>query len=173
MMLDEISLETIPHELRRRPQWILWRNVIRNEQITKVPYKVNGDAAASDDPRTWSAFDTVSQKWRLFDSGYEGPGFMFAADDGLCGVDLDGCRDPLTGEVAAWAKEIILALDTYAEVSPSQTGVKLFVLGRSPFDTGKNLKLPKYPSMSGKASIERVAEPVHDKTRRSEPQKLR
>jgi archaellum biogenesis ATPase FlaH len=152
MILDEISLTTIPHTLRSRPHWVLWKNIVRNGQPTKVPFKVNGDPAESNNPQTWSAFDPVSMKWRLYDSGYEGPGFMFAEDDNLCGIDLDGCRDPETGEVAAWAKEIILMFDTYAEVSPSKTGVKLFVVGRSPFDSGKNLKLSGVESMGGKSA---------------------
>jgi hypothetical protein len=44
----------------------------------------------------------------------------------LGGIDLDTCRDPKTGEIAPWAQEIIDRFQTYTEISPSQTGVKLF-----------------------------------------------
>ena len=87
---------------------------------------------------------------------YAGVGFMFGAEPGgFVGVDLDGCRDPDTATVSDWAKEIILKLDSYAEVSPSKSGVKIFVRGRSPFDSGKNLKLDHLGEYGGKkAGIE-------------------
>jgi hypothetical protein len=43
----------------------------------------------------------------------------------IAGFDLDGCRDRNTGDIAAWAREIIERFKTYTEVSPSGTGVKL------------------------------------------------
>ena len=52
-----------------------------------------------------------------------GIGLVFNGD-GLIGVDLDDCRDLATGDMASWASDIIARLDTYCEVSPSQTGVK-------------------------------------------------
>lgn len=38
--------------------------------------------------------------------------------------DLDECRDPETGEVEPWATEVVVSLDTYAEVSPSGEGIR-------------------------------------------------
>jgi hypothetical protein len=47
----------------------------------------------------------------------------------LGGVDLDACRDPATGNFDGWARDVLAPLSTYAEVSPSGTGVKaLFVM---------------------------------------------
>jgi hypothetical protein len=46
----------------------------------------------------------------------------------LGGVDLDSCRDPATGAIAPWAIAIISAIGSYAEISPSGTGVKIFFL---------------------------------------------
>jgi hypothetical protein len=48
--------------------------------------------------------------------------------DGLAlgGVDLDACRDPTSGALAPWAEEVRARLATYAEVSPSGKGIKLF-----------------------------------------------
>src|SRR5262249_17926175 len=48
------------------------------------------------------------------------------------GIDLDDCRDVETGEIKPWAEEIIRDLDSYAEVSPSRTGVKVIVRGAVP-----------------------------------------
>ena len=51
---------------------------------------------------------------------------------GLVGIDLDHCRDPQTGALEPWAQEIIDALNTYGEASPSGEGVRLFLLGKLP-----------------------------------------
>lgn len=45
---------------------------------------------------------------------------------GICGVDLDGCRDPISGQVSDWAREIIKRFDSYTEVSQSGEGVKIW-----------------------------------------------
>jgi len=83
--------------------------------------------------------------------GYDGVGFMFGTEPaGFVGIDLDGCRDPQTGAVAQWARDIIIYMDSYGEVSPSKSGIKIFVRGRSPFDSGKNLKLKDLPAIGGK-----------------------
>jgi primase-polymerase (primpol)-like protein len=70
--------------------------------------------------------------------GYGGIGFVFTPEDDLCGVDLDGCLDPETGEIEGWAQEIIEELDSYTEISPSGTGVHVLVRGTLP--AGRNRK---------------------------------
>ena len=44
----------------------------------------------------------------------------------IAGVDLDACRDAETDSLSPWAAEMKARFGTYAEVSPSGTGVKLF-----------------------------------------------
>src|SRR3712207_2969139 len=46
------------------------------------------------------------------------------------GADLDKCRDPKTGELATWAEAILALAETYAEVSPSGTGLRLIWRGK-------------------------------------------
>lgn len=61
----------------------------------------------------------------------DGVGIFFAPiGDGLnlCGIDLDSCRDVSTGELTPWALEVISKVDSYCEISPSKTGVKIFYL---------------------------------------------
>ena len=43
----------------------------------------------------------------------------------IFGVDLHACRDPETGEVAAWAREVTSRLKTRTEVSPGGAGLHL------------------------------------------------
>ena len=55
--------------------------------------------------------------------------------DGLClgGIDLDRCRDPKTGRIQRWARRILKRFRyTYSEISPSQTGLKVYFLHWTP-----------------------------------------
>ena len=139
----------IPAALRERPQWIMWDQLERDGKPTKIPFRPDGTPAKSNDPATWTTFAEVTA---AFDPDkFTGIGYVFAENDPFVGVDLDGCRDPETGIVSEWAREVILKLDTYAEVSPSATGVKLFGVGVSPFDTGRKIGVPDAPRVCDKS----------------------
>src|SRR2546423_963033 len=78
-------------------------------------------AASSTDPATWSSFAEVVAAV----AGFDGIGFVFSADDPYTGIDLDNC---LAGErMDPQAAAIVIALDSFTEISPSATGVKLIV----------------------------------------------
>jgi hypothetical protein len=144
-----MNFANVPAALRERDQWVLWKNLSRDGEPTKVPVRADGGTAKSTDPTTWASFDRVRT---AFDPAeHAGIGFVFAATDPFVGVDLDGCRDPETGRVAEWAREIVLKFGTYAEVSPSNTGVKLFARGKSPFDRGRKFELPDVERVCTKA----------------------
>jgi len=53
-------------------------------------------------------------------------------------VDLDHCREPPEGEVEPWASGIVERLDSYAEVSPSGTGIRIIAKGTLPPKGRKN-----------------------------------
>ena len=59
--------------------------------------------------------------------GAGGVGLELGEHDGLAigGIDLDTCRDD-SGTLAPWALEVVDRLASYAEVSPSGTGAKVF-----------------------------------------------
>jgi putative DNA primase/helicase len=124
-------IENIPDELKRRKQWVVWQLEPRNGKATKVPYIAGGvGKASSTDLTTWRTFEEAVQ---AFKSGrYNGVGFVFSSEDPFAGVDLDHCRDPETGELEEWAAEIVQELGSYAEVSPSGTGVHIIVRGKAP-----------------------------------------
>ncbi len=148
--------EGIPDELKARPQWVCWRYALDSKgRWTKHPYDPRtGRKAKSTDLLTWSPFEDVLTAHKA--GGYDGVGFMFCSGDPYTGVDLDGCRDPETGEVEAWAAEIVQYLDGYTELSPSGKGLHVIVKGKAP----KALKLPhiemysieRFFTMSGHAA---------------------
>ena len=59
---------------------------------------------------------------------------VLTADDNITGIDLDDCRDPETGELEAWATELVASFGegVYREVSQSGTGVHIIVKGKAP-----------------------------------------
>ena len=124
-------LENIPEELRGRRQWVCWKLEQRDGKPTKIPYIAGGvGRASSTDSRTWRPFEEAVQ---ALESGwYDGLGFVFSSGDPYAGVDLDDCRDPETGELEEWAKEIVEDFGGYAEASPSGTGVHIIVRGKAP-----------------------------------------
>ena len=121
----------VPAVLRRADAWLCWRAEVRDGRPTKVPTS----------PDTGRDTDATAARW-TFDQavagakthGLDGVGFALDGDHGLdlVGVDIDHCRDPETGEIHPGALEIVRALDSYAEVSPSATGLRVFVLGTKP-----------------------------------------
>lgn len=144
MAADVDIIQTIPQQLRELPQWVRWRIEPRRpgEQATKIPFRPFGLSRAKvDDSSTWGTVDMARQWLPIGDM--LGLGFVFAAAGGLVGIDLDGCRNPATGELAEWAQSILYRFSTtYAEISPSRKGVKIYAGGRLPTDrTGKRVKL--------------------------------
>ena len=119
--------DNVPEELKTRVAWVCWRYEERDGKPTKVPKNPRtGRNAKSNDARTWATFaDAVAAAPR-----YDGVGIMFS--EGLCGVDLDHCRDPTTGELEAWAAKVVAELDSYTEASPSGTGVHVLATGDLP-----------------------------------------
>lgn len=158
--MERVAFGNIPESLATRPHWVLWRTAARDvtAKPTKLPYRVGGVLAASDDQASWTNLEAVKLGYEL--GGYDGIGYMFHAGDPFCGIDLDGCRDKQTGAIAPWGREIIIALDSYSEVSPSKTGVKIWVCGKSPFDSGKKKELDYSPVCDKKPGIE-----IYDKLR--------
>src|SRR5215212_11819674 len=121
--------------IRDLRQWLCWRTEERDGKPTKVPYDPStGEKAGSTNPKTWTSYEKALSVCK--DHGYEGIGFVFTPKDDLCGVDLDKCLDPETGEIEGWAREVIEELDSFTEISPSGKGVHVLV--RATLPEGRN-----------------------------------
>ena len=123
--------------MRDLRQWLVWRSEERDGKQTKIPYSpLTGQRASSTTPDTWSGYEEAVKAAR--EHGYGGVGFVFTPEDNLCGVDLDGCLNAETKKIEPWAQDVIEALDSYTEISPSGTGVHILVRGELP--AGRNRK---------------------------------
>lgn len=146
------NFETIPSALTDLEQFVYWRDTPRDGKSTKMPLNISRTPASSTNPDTWMAYETAVIHYN--EQKDSGIGFVFTADDDLLGIDLDGCRDPETGELADWAKNILEAFQTYTEVSPSGTGVKLFCRSSIQPPKGKKKELPFDPITPKNPGIE-------------------
>jgi putative DNA primase/helicase len=117
-----MHVATKTQNMRDLGQWLCLRIEERDGKPTKVPYSpLTGEKASSTDPETWVSYSEAVEAYR--EHGYDGIGLVFSKDDPFCGVDLDGCLNPETGEIEEWAKALIEHLGSYTELSPSRTGV--------------------------------------------------
>jgi len=118
-------------DLAACPQWVAWRNEQRGDDVTKVPYTAANRLAEADNPETWVTHDQATLVCAAIVNGAGGGvGIELGrcGDLWIIGTDLDTCRDTRSGGVEPWALEIIDRLASYAEISPSGTGVKVFML---------------------------------------------
>jgi hypothetical protein len=130
------SRTEIPAELREPDQWVAWRFEERQNgaKPTKVPYQADGARADSTDPSTWTSYEEAARV-----GGYQ-VGFVLTADDPFCGIDFDGCVTD--GELHRVVRGWVERLNTYAELSPSGTGVR--VIGKATL-TGDRHSTAKTP----------------------------
>jgi hypothetical protein len=135
--------ETIPAELRVLG-WVLWRAEPRGADKSakaKVPYKIADPMvrASSTDPSTWGTFaDAVEAYGVLVDRPVHpirgpvaGIGVVLTRAAGVTCLDLDRVIDA-AGRLDTRAGTIVERCDSWTEISPSRTGLHVFVLGTVP-----------------------------------------
>lgn len=141
--------ETIPAEMTAVPNWVCWKAVPdanSHSGIKKIPVNpYTGGQAMSNNPQTWSDFETAVRVSQNFD----GIGFMFSGS-GYFGIDLDDCREMvdsyLLGDKTGIVAEFIDTMQTYAEISQSGNGIHLICRGILPPNGRRRGKVEMYDS---------------------------
>ncbi len=123
----------IPDELKALPIWILWGAVYEKDRWLKLPYQLTlltpkwerklgrrFKLAKTNDPSHGWPFELVWDWYQECHMDADGIGLFLR--HGLAGVDLDNCLKQ--GRVNIWAKMLVGDLDTWADQSPSGTGLK-------------------------------------------------
>lgn len=144
-----VDRDNIPDGLKSFDRWICWKWQW-NEKLKKwdkPPYNPrDGKRASINDPKNWLTFERALAAQHQH--GRYGLGFVLGEGDGglhFSGIDLDDCRNRETGELSDLAKDIVAKMDTYCEVSPSGTGIKLLLIGSLP---------PKHRTENNDATVE-------------------
>ena len=153
----------IPEELKAINQWLVWKYVKDVDAETgevswdKPPVCAkNGRPGSSTNPQTWDTHQNAYNSYLELD--YDGIGFALHCRNGdeakIVGIDLDKCRDPDTGTIDEWAMDIIRAVDSYTEVSPSGRGIRMLLFGALPAHGRKkghyeNYETGRYVTITG------------------------
>lgn len=132
--------ENVPEPLTNMNQWVCWRQELHEnkdgtQRWTKVPVDPHtGGFGSSTDDETWGSFRDAVSHYNT-NEDVMGIGIVISEElDNLIGIDIDDCRDPESGMLDEAVHEILADVDTYAEVSPSGTGIRIFAVGSSSTD---------------------------------------
>jgi putative DNA primase/helicase len=132
-----VIASNIPEELKELTQWVCWKYEWNGKKWTKPPYQPNGYKANKMNPDDYSDFSDVIAAYNK--GGFSGVGFVLTANDPFVAIDIDHCLEGnvLTDE----ASDIIKALNSYTEISPSGTGIRIFVKGTVPRNIKKGIEI--------------------------------
>ena len=142
----EVRAKNIPAELMALHQFVVWSWEERDGRRTKPPRQPANPSryAKSTDPSTWG---TSAQALAAYEHGdVDGIGVALTNDDPYTGIDLDHVRDPDNGTIEPGAMDIVKAIGSYTEISPSGTGLRIFVRGRLPESGRKRGDVEAYDS---------------------------
>lgn len=129
-----MNIEAIPQEAKEHCLWCLWKYETVGERQTKVPYSPLGGKANSANRATFTSFDKAVAEYQK--GGYSGLGLGIF--NGFCAVDIDHCIEPDGLKISDMAQDIIDTMDSYTEVSPSGTGIRILFKAKGfPYDKSK------------------------------------
>ena len=138
------NYEDIPDELKREKHWCLYKIIQRDGKNTKLPLMPNGKPAKSNDKTTWFSYEACIAA--LNRNIGDGLGFMLG--DGYIGIDIDKVSDDIMEysmdyHANSMTADFLREISTYAEISPSKTGLHFIGKGEVPGERKryKNLEI--------------------------------
>lgn len=136
-ILDPL-LAHIPAALKAYPKhWAPWVAVWNAERgkFDKIPRSAKAPSFGVSTHKAWWPFDEAVDGFETLSiAGYPGGvGFNMTHVRDLVGIDLDRCV-AADGTVDDWAREIVNRAGSYAELSPSGNGLRIFLKGTLPAD---------------------------------------
>ena len=139
------NYENIPDELKREKRWCLYKIIQRDGKNTKLPLMPNGKPAKSNDKTTWNSYeDCIAALNRNI-----GDGLGFMLGDGYIGIDIDKVSDDIMAysmdyHARSMTADFLRGISTYAELSPSKTGLHFIGKGKVPGERKRHKNLEIY-----------------------------
>jgi hypothetical protein len=150
------SLPPALERLRGERVWVCWCWFWNGKKWTKPPRRVDDPSrnASSSNPATWGSHEEAVAQVRAGDA--DGIGFALKGRN-IGGIDLDHCRDPVTGQIEPWADDYVRRLPgAYVEATVSGKGLR--ILGTSKLESFA----PKFKLNTGNgAAIELFSNSYH------------
>ncbi len=124
-----LALPAPLESLCQHRRWLGWRpESAANGRAKKVPiHPASGRKIDGTDPSNWVSYEEALVA--VTDGRCDGIGYALTPDDDVIALDIDKCRNPLNGEVDSWASDLVRYFDSYTEVSPSGTGIHIWLKG--------------------------------------------
>ncbi len=135
---DRLQL-VVPQEIRAYKQWLVWRYEPGPDKPRKVPYYVNGTrrSGVQGSAADLAGLETFESAVRCLRSGaFDGVGLAVLENSPIKAIDLDNCVTD--GRLSAEAEAIVTEADSYSELSPSGSGVRILVFGVLPSKKAMN-----------------------------------
>jgi hypothetical protein len=119
----------IPAELKALRRWAVWKAIWNEsrQKYDKVPYSAMHRGLSTKNVSDWGDYESAAATLRLNPTRYHGLGLVLTNISDVVGIDLDNCRTD--GQIAPWAREIVEAMGSYTEISPSGTGLRILAHG--------------------------------------------
>jgi len=122
-----IVLSPVLAPLTNEKRWMGWKWIETKDGKTKPPFQGRWPSrfANSKDPKTWCDLTICMQAY--VENKVDGIGFALL-DSNIAAIDIDDCRDPQTGKLHPWAADVVARSGSYAEVTPSNQGIRVLGL---------------------------------------------
>ena len=122
--------EQLPNSLKVNGVFCMWKYEMQKGKKSKVPYQANGYRAKSNDIDCFTTFYRAINAIDNFD------GIGLGVFNEYSAVDIDHCVED--GRISTAAQDIIDTLQSYTELSPSGTGIRIiFKVSNIAFDKTK------------------------------------
>lgn len=142
----------VPEEMKLQKNWVCWSLEERNGKQTKVPKnpRTGGNASVTLSG-TWGTFAQAEAYYVEHPENISGIGYVFTEASGIIGIDFDHVIENgrITNEEI---QSLVARCGSYVEVSPSGTGLHMYVkgkwkgTGRKNNNLGGGMAIEVYPS---------------------------
>lgn len=128
------DFDVFPEELKEDKRYVCWKyeeNPSDPDHPKKPPIDPStGHKASPTDSATWGSFEDAVKCYG--EGGVDGIGIVLTEDMGITVIDIDDCRSAKSGKLNQYAREIMKMFPSYTEVSPSGTGIHIYLYGTLP-----------------------------------------
>jgi putative DNA primase/helicase len=123
------NFQNIPAELKKYPNWVVFVFVPNGDKKpNKLPVSpITGYTASNLDSKCWTSFEAAL----AYLSEIDADGLFLRLPEGYGAIDIDNCIYP-EGDISETALDILVDVETYTEISPSRTGLRLLFKGSLP-----------------------------------------
>ena len=131
-----MDLNNIPNELKAKGLFCTWKLI---QGKGKVPFNpVTGQHARSNNKHTFVSYEEAIVHLPEYEfkdeEGILKGGLGLGVFNGFSAIDIDTCRNPVTGELNDLAKDIIDFCQSYTEISPSGEGIRIILKTNTEID---------------------------------------